>query len=293
MKKILSLVFLLVCFANFLFAGSSKIGTTAFNFIKLDYSARAEAMASAFSSIDNDINAIHYNPAGVALLKKNIISLYYSNYFLDVNYQAISLNQPITKKINMVFGVIYLDGGYIEKYNYSDISSGKARYYDLALLTAIATKIKKFKIGGTIKVLNETITDDSKTGFTAVVGAITSLSELTGKKEKKDQKFKNTNFGIVFKNYYGWSTNFGAEKDEKFPKTLSLGASTKFMDSHFISLDYNINNDNKNKLALGYEYYINKTFTARVGYKFSPEINEKNLSFGFGINTKISKHNLS
>ena len=48
-----------------------KLGTTGFNFVKIDLSARPAAMGSAFMAISDDINSIFWNPAGLTTMAKN------------------------------------------------------------------------------------------------------------------------------------------------------------------------------------------------------------------------------
>lgn len=287
-KNILLFIFIILN-AVMIFADKSDIGTTSFNFLKLDIGARPAALGSAFTAIEGDVSSICYNPAGAASLRKKNLSLYYNNYFLDVNYQAALFNIPATKNTNFLVGVLYLDGGSNDKYLNSDIPAGNARYYDLALLTGFGKKTKYYNVGGVLKILNETIGDDGRTGYCGSVGflfPVDFLNKLIEPADKKNKQFDDTNFGICLNNF-GWATTFGSEKRDRLPYSVSLGFSTKYIKKHLVSFDYQIPSDNQNKLLFGYEYYIGKTFVLRGGYKFDTENSEKNFTAGIGINTRV------
>jgi hypothetical protein len=78
----------------FLTAGAArpfeKVGTTAFQFLKVPTSARGSAMGEAFSAVASHSDAAFFNPAALTRIRKMDISLDYMDYFLDISHVAVS-----------------------------------------------------------------------------------------------------------------------------------------------------------------------------------------------------------
>ena len=60
-----------------IFAISEDAGTRGFSFLKVNYSARAAAMAYAFTGLSNDASAVFFNPSGLSQIKSKEISTTY------------------------------------------------------------------------------------------------------------------------------------------------------------------------------------------------------------------------
>ncbi|RME27224.1 MAG: hypothetical protein D6800_05360, partial [Candidatus Zixiibacteriota bacterium] len=77
---------LLLCLAvpPNMYAVNSNAGTSAFSFLKINLGARPVAMGGAFTGLADDINALYYNPAGLALLEDDQYVAGYNNYFVDM-----------------------------------------------------------------------------------------------------------------------------------------------------------------------------------------------------------------
>ncbi|MFA6091629.1 MAG: PorV/PorQ family protein [Elusimicrobiota bacterium] len=61
-------------------AAGQGAGTTSANFLKLGGGARAVALGGAFTALADDANAIAYNPAGLAVLRRQELSLMHNEY---------------------------------------------------------------------------------------------------------------------------------------------------------------------------------------------------------------------
>ena len=106
MNKNLVLILGLVLLALPLVAISDDAGTSGFSSLKIIYSARANAMAGAFTSIDDDIDAIFFNPANLGGYdSKNDVSSTYMNYFDGYNGGSVVYQHKRSDKANIaLFG---------------------------------------------------------------------------------------------------------------------------------------------------------------------------------------------
>jgi hypothetical protein len=78
MKKLFIILITLMITAAFstkvnaqLFGTTSKVATTAAQFLKIGAGARAIGMGGAYSSIASDIYSVYWNPAGIATSRSN------------------------------------------------------------------------------------------------------------------------------------------------------------------------------------------------------------------------------
>ena len=69
-------IFLLIVISSFSFA---SVGETTADFLITASGARPQGMGGAFAAFYDDINALYYNPAGLAFLTQGELSLMYSN----------------------------------------------------------------------------------------------------------------------------------------------------------------------------------------------------------------------
>lgn len=77
-------------------ADNTAYGTTSGEFLLLGASARGAALGSAFQAMANDVSALYYNPAGVALLKDPgaLVSTY--SYVASTRYSWVGLAFPFS-----------------------------------------------------------------------------------------------------------------------------------------------------------------------------------------------------
>lgn len=63
---------------------NSKVGTTAYGFLKIDPSARSTGMGGAFVGLSDDESALYFNPAGLIQVETNRFFTTYNNYITDI-----------------------------------------------------------------------------------------------------------------------------------------------------------------------------------------------------------------
>ena len=61
---------------------------------KLGFGARSLGMGRAFTGLADDNSAIIFNPAGLYLIERPMVSVFYTNLLMDVTYSFISYVHP-------------------------------------------------------------------------------------------------------------------------------------------------------------------------------------------------------
>ena len=73
-----------------------RVGTTAGNFLEVGYGGAAVGMGDAYVSVGNDLNALYWNPASLALMEKNQALFSYQPWIAGINssYAAAAIVMP-------------------------------------------------------------------------------------------------------------------------------------------------------------------------------------------------------
>jgi hypothetical protein len=83
-----------VIILSILFLSSNKIfSQNTFEFLRMDMSPRAAALAGSFVSNSDDPNVIFYNPAGINSLEGLPVSFSYVKHLLDINLASLAVSQ--------------------------------------------------------------------------------------------------------------------------------------------------------------------------------------------------------
>ena len=93
-KKIIFLLLIIFSFFSSLSA-QSKTGTTIGQFLKIDPSARASAMANASTSLYGEASSLYYNAASLGRLSNVDIQFTYNQWLADITYNYAVVAVPI------------------------------------------------------------------------------------------------------------------------------------------------------------------------------------------------------
>ncbi|MFN3550504.1 MAG: PorV/PorQ family protein [Endomicrobiia bacterium] len=259
---------------NLCLAVSENSGTAAFAFLKLYSGLRAQAMGENYVAVDEGIDTIYYNPAGIAGNKNVKLSSEYMLWLDILTKSNLSFVHPSVWKIGTLgFGVDYINIPYEKRTAEDDDNYESASVQSGAIYLSYARTIKeKLTFGLNLKFIFQNFgiqgSEYSDTfGLAVDVGGIYRILD-------------KTNVGLVVKNL---GKEF-AKTEDKMPVLLKLGQATKFLNDKllFVSdLDYGIV-DGTLSLGVGGEYKLTKNFYPRVGYKYI--FTNNNLSFVYGIN---------
>ncbi|MBO6523951.1 MAG: PorV/PorQ family protein [Balneolaceae bacterium] len=171
----------------------SKVGTTAAEFLRIPVGARSSAM-SAYAATVNDPSAMILNPAGLADLEQNELLVEVTDWYLDITHTYMGVAVPTKKGVAGVH-VLALNYGEFEETT-AEAQGLTGRTFDAYSITFGISYaqylIPQFTIGGTAKVVYETIAKSSASTVAFDIGTM------------YDTPFYGVRFGVSV-------TNFGSK----------------------------------------------------------------------------------
>jgi len=133
--------FLVISF-TLLICGSAVVlaETTGASFLSIGIGTRAIGMGSAFTSVANDVTAIHWNAAGLSQLNRREISAMHSEWVVNTKLDFIGYARPI--KSGVIGGsIIYLSQSAIEGRDENRQQTGIFGASDLAVTMSYSRRL--------------------------------------------------------------------------------------------------------------------------------------------------------
>jgi len=281
--KRLATVVLLILFVPATCLGAAifeKVGTVGGQFLKLGVGARAAGMGGAYVSVADDATAVYWNPAGIARITGNVVSI---NHMIMP--AAISFDQ-----FAYVFSVGFIPGSFAVNaraltmddmprttvyHPYGDNTFFDAG--DMAFgLTYARSLTDKFSAGATINLVRSGLDEYTSQSNTLDFGTI------------YDTGFRSIKIGMCISNT-GSEMKF-IDKGVKMPVIFRVGMSMNLYQNgpHSIlsSAEFSHPPDNAERLNWGAEYSFQDFFFARTGYNFNYD--SDGVAFGAGFKFPVS-----
>lgn len=284
---------------------TNKAGTTAAQFLKIGVGSRAIGMGGAFTTMHGDLNAIYWNPAGIARIYSRQANFNHIDWIMDVNYDYSSAAMYIDEVGTVGAFVSVLSMGdmpvrTIEKpegtgelFTYSTLMAGVSYARNLT---------DNFAIGFNAKYIREDIYNESAYSIAFDIGTLYTIPVLN--------EFRLgasiTNFGpkmtldgrdiLVINKVGAGEGNLINNKTEldafDLPLTFRIGVASDIIkqDEHLltVAIDAIHPNDNTESINTGAEYAYNEIFFLRGGYKALFERHtEQGLTLGFGVQYQV------
>jgi len=315
MKKFILLSFSLIIFFSCsnslaqLDRSTSKVGTTAAQFLKIGAGARAIGMGGAYVGISNDIYAVYYNPAGIANSNEfGQVAFNHSEWLADISYDFAAASLNLTD-----FGVLFFSLTSLsipqDKVRTFQFPEGDGRVWDassIAIGVGYAKKLTEdFSIGFQAKYIREAIWNSSANGFAIDVGTyyVTPFNDLIigASISNFGSKMQLAGRDILFNEDPNGDQDTGPnnilsnyETDEfDIPLTFRIGLGMDIVKSRFIRLTGAIDathpNDNTEYVNSGLELAYDEMFFVRAGYKsLFLRDSEQGLTLGGGLSYQFS-----
>ena len=154
----------------------AQSGTAAAEFLNIPVGARATAMGGAFGATATDGTALYWNPAGLATLGEAVATFEYARWYVgaDFNFVSVSSPTPFGTVAVGVTALTYPEMDVIdEDVNNQEPTGETFRAGSYAASLAYARQLTdRFTIGGTVKVVRESIANSSATGVAFDVGTL-------------------------------------------------------------------------------------------------------------------------
>jgi hypothetical protein len=312
MKQILNIAFACLIAVSTAFAQEfvrnvSKTGTTAATFLEIPIGASAIGMGGAFVSIANDATSLYWNPSGIASMQQSEFIAVHTNWIADTKFDFGGLVLPLgdfgtvgfsftsLSMADMKVRTVELPEGTGEFFSAGDIAAGIS--YGRALTD-------RFKIGFTVKYLQQSIWHESASAFAVDAGTLFKTDLFNGLMIGASL----TNFGTSMKlsgrdaRYFIRIDGSKTGSSDQIPTEIELdswdlpllfqfGVSTNLMKSEntrwTIAADALHPTDNYESMNVGSEFAYQDYLFFRGGYQslFLDQA-EGGFSFGVGLASK-------
>jgi hypothetical protein len=281
----------------------AKVGTAAAPFLGIAIGPRAAAMGGAFAALANDATSLYWNPGGISRLGKSQVLVSHANWLVDTdfNWAGVVLNVGDDDAIG--FSVTMLNYGEEEITDELNQEGTGARWsaHDLAVAASYArTMTDRFSIGGSFKLLQQKIWNETATSVAFDVGLlfITQFDDLRlgmsisnfGSDLKFEGKDLLNRIDIDPDNSGNNETLVSTLKVESWPLPLffRVGLAYDFLRTSrtrvTVAADALRPSDNAGVLNLGAEIGLHDSLFLRGGYKslFRAD-SEEGLTLGAGL----------
>ena len=276
----------LLFFSSFLFSQYERPGSTSAQFLKIDISPAAAAMAGSYYSVAKGATALYYNPAAIASMDQKIdIVFNKTRWFanIDHDYSAIAYNQGRYGAFGLLVTRLVTDEMKVRTPMQPDGTGETFFSGSYRLGFGYAKKMTdRVNFGGTINYVFISLFRDFKQEAVTV--------ELSA---DYDVGIRDMRFSMKIGNF-GSSVKFVNEIYE-MPTNFSFGLSGLVLEnenSYLLgSSSINKPNDGPPIGLVGFEYGINKMVFLRSGYNLGHST--ATWSTGGGVKMKLSNHLIS
>ncbi|MBL1215335.1 MAG: PorV/PorQ family protein [Ignavibacteriae bacterium] len=307
-NKLLIIMFMLLFAITEVFAsGGNRTGTGGAAQLLIPVGARGIAMGGSNIAAISGVDALYWNPAGVARMNSSFDAMFsHMNYIADigVEYGAISAKLEGLGVFSLSIKSISVDEIAITTTQNPD---GTGATYKPSFITAGISFSKaltdNIAIGVTGNLVSETLGDVSASGFALDIGVLyNNLASVNG-----------LSFGVAIKNlgpqmqFEGSGLVYQLDSDNlnrppglyraeaapfELPSRFEIGFSyvPTFDEYNEVVLagNYINNNFSSDEYKVGAEYGYNNRFFVRGGYVFAPQADDENFIYGFTAGAGIS-----
>ncbi len=289
--------------------GSSRSGTSGFQFLKIGVDARSAGMAYSNIADARDASSLFWNPALAAQMDQSQFFMGHTAYFVDLSHNYGAYVHRIR---NFAIGasLIYLDSGEMEETTeFHPTGTGRTfRTIHMAAGLSVAQQLTSlFSYGVSLRYLDERIEEIQSQTAVLDIGFFYRVGE-TGLRFAVGVN----NFGLdaspsgETRRIAGPHESGSGTDDQEYitydkfesispPTTFNLGAAYDLYESDIIQVLLTgqvINpNDNAERFSLGTELSFLHQFYARAGYEFG--VDEIYLpNFGVGFQLPLQRYSL-
>ena len=305
-KKIIFSLLIIFSFFSSLLA-QNKTGTTIGQFLKIDPSARASAMANASTSLYGEASSLYYNSASLGRLTNVDIQFTYNQWLADITYDYAVIAVPITNLGTFALQLTSLNSGEIdvrtvefpkgtgERYSVTNFALGLG--FGLMLTDRVS-------VGLQVSYIQETIWHSSLSTFGLNFGVQYQVEEngLTvgasilnfGPRAGYDGRDLYINYDFN-SDKYGDNDLLPAELRTdaySLPTSFRVGISYPLIINEDNKVTFAMDafhpNDNTESISIGSEWQFLNSFSVRGGYRdlFIPD-SEAGLVLGAGVRVNV------
>ncbi|MDZ7337448.1 MAG: PorV/PorQ family protein [candidate division KSB1 bacterium] len=256
----------------------TKAGSAGLQFLKIGLGGRETAMGDAGLATVRGVNAIHWNPAGIAYVEKAEAGFTHRTWLLDIRLSAAAA--AVSWRHVGVFGISVVHMG-IPEFEETTVlaQDGTGRMVhagDLAVGLALARRFtNKLSLGGQVRYVREELDRDSFSNVLLDFGAIYE----TG--------FRHLRLSVAAQ-HFGPDIKFLRDKF-RMPLLFRIGLADDLFHTRAnqltVAVDLLHPTDNRERVNVGLEYGFMETLFVRGGYRGNSDLGA--WSFGAGVRHEL------
>lgn len=231
----------MLCWCEPVRAGSAQ-GTSAFQFLQLGVGARPAAMGETFAGVAGDVNAVYWNPAGLAGLERGELSMTHALWLEGITYSNIAFGrQALGGTVGLAFNI--LRTGDIGKADNTGLRLDENySMSDKMGIVSYARGWGNLALGANFKYIYSGLEDEGAHSYAADLGALYSGLRPWGRK---------LNLGLSVQNM-GTKARYVSE-EAPLPLTVRAGGALELVKGLLVASDLDYVEKNINVHA-GAEY---------------------------------------
>lgn len=272
MKKLSTILFIITV-SSFAYAQS------AYEFLRLENSPRAAAMAGSFVSNTDDPNVIFYNPAGIGLLEGSPVSFSFLNHLVDINSASLSYSRMFEGIGRFGAGVQYVNYGSFTKADAFGNKTGEFGAYDVAFSVGYSNMLdENFYYGLTGKFIYSGIDERYSTAAAIDIGAMYLFPET-----QWSIGFSALNIGSQISSFVNANEELPLDVRFGVSKTLAHLPFTFYFSLNKLNEKNGGLSDRLRYFTFGGEFRLSKVLRLRIGYD-----NEKRKELKIGTTAGLA-----
>lgn len=251
----------------------AKTGSAGLQFLKIGVGARESAMGEAVTAAVKDVNAVFWNPAGLAYVTNYQASFSHNNWLVDSRQISAAVAVPFESFSIALSAVSFSINEFEETTVTNPEGTGRMVNAGDVMIGISAARMftDHLSIGGQIKYVHEKLDDYSIDNVLFDIGAL----YYTG--------FRNLRLGFALQ-HFGPDMKM-VDHEFRTPLLFRLNATDEVFDLQDMSLTAALelvhSTDNVEIVNVGTELKLYDYFFLRGGYRFNTD--EGKISFGFGV----------
>jgi hypothetical protein len=296
-------------------AAAQKVGSTSMQFLKVMPCARATALGDAYSVWASGAEAAFWNPAGVASVQGNEVSLTYLKWIFDTQQGALAYATSFEQFGAVAAQLQFVDFGSFDEAIWSWPYTGNDQpgltgrtfrpYAYLVGLTYANQLTDKFSTGVSIKYAHESLYDGGTIKAVTVRGDTIDANTWANGLVfdfglQYNTGFRTVRLGAAMQNF-GANVQYASEGNP-VPMSLRVGAAADLLGNDALLFSSEVNrlsvafdmfqpNDYAQQAHAGVEYSYSEVVALRAGYKFNYDAD--GFTAGLGLRQSIDGMTLS
>lgn len=282
---------------------TSKVGTTAAQFLKIGVGARPIALGGAYVAVDEGIESIYWNPASIARIAgAGEATFNHANWLVETNYDfaAFSLNMGTLGTLGVHFISFRVPEEKVRTIEFPDGTGQVWDYNSMALGVTLARNLTdRFSIGVTAKFIQEKLFNETAQAGAIDLGVFYHTpwprlklgASITNFGTKMRLRGRDTFINVAPVPSDGAVNEVPAEyRLDSFDIPLGLRFGISYLAANTEDLKLMLladgahPNDNKEYLNLGAEVALRNIIFLRGGYNtLFQEDSERGLTLGAGL----------